>query len=51
MGVGLTLLSVLDSPQTNLLVGRDGAANSNKCSSEYVQSWGVPKVNHSIMLL
>ncbi|GLE03466.1 hypothetical protein PINS_up012368 [Pythium insidiosum] len=27
-------------PRSNLLVGRDGAANSNKCSAEYVASWG-----------
>lgn len=27
-------------PHTNLLVGRDGAANSNRCSQQYVTSWG-----------
>ncbi|CAI5710505.1 unnamed protein product [Peronospora destructor] len=30
-------------PHTNVLVGRDGAAVSNKCSAQYVQSWGPPK--------
>ncbi|CAK4711266.1 unnamed protein product [Aphanomyces euteiches] len=32
-------------PRTNLLVGRDGAAQSDKCSNEYVSSWG-PIQNH-----
>lgn len=32
-------------PHTNVLVGRDGAAVSNKCSSQYVQNWGPPKDN------
>ncbi|CAI5713879.1 unnamed protein product [Peronospora effusa] len=30
-------------PHTNVLVGRDGAAISNKCFAQYVQSWGQPK--------
>uniref|UniRef100_K3WW34 sphingomyelin phosphodiesterase n=1 Tax=Globisporangium ultimum (strain ATCC 200006 / CBS 805.95 / DAOM BR144) TaxID=431595 RepID=K3WW34_GLOUD len=30
-------------PRSNLLVGRDGAANSNKCSEKYMQSWGDVK--------
>ncbi|KAL4145621.1 hypothetical protein PRNP1_013288 [Phytophthora ramorum] len=30
-------------PHTNVLVGRDGAAISNKCSSQYVRNWGPPK--------
>ncbi|KAG7377332.1 hypothetical protein PHYBOEH_000922 [Phytophthora boehmeriae] len=31
-------------PHTNLLVGRDGAAISNKCSAQYVHNWGPEKV-------
>ncbi|KAE8974557.1 hypothetical protein PR003_g27036 [Phytophthora rubi] len=27
-------------PHTNVLVGRDGAAISNKCSAQYVTNWG-----------
>ncbi|CAH0481200.1 unnamed protein product [Peronospora belbahrii] len=27
-------------PHTNVLVGRDGAAISNKCFAQYVQNWG-----------
>ncbi|ETL95147.1 hypothetical protein L917_07009 [Phytophthora nicotianae] len=30
-------------PHTNVLVGRDGAAISNKCSAQYVANWGPPK--------
>ncbi|KAF1783297.1 Vacuolar protein sorting-associated protein 13, C-terminal [Phytophthora cactorum] len=30
-------------PHTNVLVGRDGAAISNKCSAQYVTNWGPPK--------
>lgn len=28
------------SPHLNLLVGRDGAAKSDKCSDQYISSWG-----------
>ncbi|KAI9991313.1 hypothetical protein PInf_018994 [Phytophthora infestans] len=31
-------------PHTNVLVGRDGAAISNKCSAQYVTNWGPPKL-------
>ncbi|TYZ57247.1 hypothetical protein PybrP1_008804 [[Pythium] brassicae (nom. inval.)] len=30
-------------PRSNLLVGRDGAAGSNKCSAKYMESWGDVK--------
>ncbi|KAG1684156.1 hypothetical protein DVH05_011838 [Phytophthora capsici] len=30
-------------PHTNVLVGRDGAAVSNKCSAQYVANWGPAK--------
>ncbi|TMW59250.1 hypothetical protein Poli38472_004319 [Pythium oligandrum] len=36
--------SFTSDPRSNLLVGRDGAANSYKCSAQYVESWG-PEVN------
>jgi hypothetical protein len=33
------------SPHSNLLVGRDGAATSDLCFEQYVQSWGPLKVS------
>ncbi|CEG47051.1 Endonuclease/exonuclease/phosphatase [Plasmopara halstedii] len=30
-------------PRTNVLVGRDGAAISNKCSAQYIKNWGPLK--------
>ena len=42
------LQRVYVSPHTNVLVGRDGAAMSNKCFAQYVQSWGPPEVCQAI---
>ncbi|KAF0682893.1 Aste57867_25028 [Aphanomyces stellatus] len=35
-------------PRTNVLVGRDGAAHSNQCNQEYIESWGPLQVDHQL---